>query len=190
MESVKVAIRINGKYANEKTVRQINDRMAAAERERRVWETPEINMQRRIRKYVQMHNITHATQTVNGVKEQTKQRHYSKRVLHTWEKNDTQKRSTTRKEVCVLYENGVVMVRTAYVKREIVTRTIDNVITTDREITAMLPRIKMRIRCSVLQDMAEIPETVMMDGISYEKETLLKAILETGKVIYKVEREL
>lgn len=185
MGSVKVAIRINGEYANKKNVKTVNGEIRQAENRKHLFETHGAYLQRKAKEYVKKCNLNGGS-TANGVKENTVQHHYCKRILHKWEKNDVVRRQSTKNETCILYECGEIKIVNGRTTYETATHIENNISTEEKRIIVELPRIKMRILCEEMGTLEDVPDEIKMDGEKYSSETLWEALLQTGKRIYRV----
>lgn len=123
----------------------------------------------------------------NGEKWETENTIFKIHNKHKWEDRDYKHTKSTRKETCVLYENGKIIIVNATIENH--HAELYDKYSVDREenrIFMKLPEYKMSFEVEKMRDFDRISQVIEMEGEKITKEDLLRAILQKAVNIYEV----
>lgn len=169
-----------------------------------IHETKDQREKRKYREYVENYNRHNIVKIVNGMtgaihknqpyiyqkKEEGWDKNnivFKKYFKQYWQNHDRKSVKFEKKEICILYENGMAKVLNAIIEHH--ERDSYDREETDKheEYTMMrLPKLKMRFEVEKMRKFDKISQVIEMEGEEITKEDLLQAILQKAINIYEV----
>lgn len=112
---------------------------------------------------------------------------FKKNYKHKWEEKDRNHKKFERKELCILYEDGMIKVLNAVIEQhEIETYDREETDKYEKYTMMRLPKYKMRFEVEKVRNFENISQVIEMEGEKITKEDLLQAILQKAINIYEV----